>query len=553
MRTALILAFTLSLPFTVRAQDPIAPLPFSMRTGLGFTDVPTVQAPPFDAEAAAISDAARAEAGALYLYGRFLPLQVDPVLSGVWRTLPNGDGLWRMRIVSAGALATELFFRNVDLPAGATIHVYQPGQQEPAYALTAADISVSGHLSGPMVYGDASIVEYHEPMAVRGQGRFTITRLAHAYRGIGQIKSDPCEVDVNCSEGLGWEDQRDAVVRIRVVGPEGNGWCTGTLMNNTAQDCRPYILTALHCGEGSTTADFEDYLFRFNYQRSGCATGTSPSPTPNTVTGCVRRADSNDGGGNSGSDFLLVEMNNEPTPAMNAYYAGWDATTTASQGGRGIHHPDSDVKKISTYDSQVYSAGWGISNTHWRVQWVATANGHGVTEPGSSGSPLFNNAKRLVGTLTGGFSCCTTNGCGPSTGLAQPDYYGKMSYHWSSNPNSATEKLREWLAPNSTATTLDGSENPCGVIGIEERAVADAPTIFPNPSTGRFTVQWSAGMGRTVQVEVLDIAGRVVEVSRPDATGSVIVDGSAWAPGTYFISTVADGVRSAAGKTSIER
>mgnify|MGYP000502627315 CR=1 FL=1 len=35
-----------------------------------------------------------------------------------------------------------------------------------------------------------------------------------------------------------------------------------------------------------------------------------------------------------------------------------------------------------------------------------TANGHAVTEGGSSGSPLFNQNKQIVGTLSGGSSSC---------------------------------------------------------------------------------------------------------------------------------------------------
>lgn len=172
------------------------------------------------------------------------------------------------------------------------------------------------------------------------------------------------------------------------------------------------------------------------------------------MTGCVKRAESNDGGGNTGSDYLLVELNATPPTNYNVYYNGWNANNTASASGVGIHHPAGGRKKISTYTSALASATYGgtVANTHWRVVWAATANGHGVTEGGSSGSPIFNSSGLIVGTLTGGSSYCTA----PTS----PDFYGKMSYHWTSN--SAGQQLKSFLDPGNTgALTLTGTYAPC--------------------------------------------------------------------------------------------
>ena len=40
------------------------------------------------------------------------------------------------------------------------------------------------------------------------------------------------------------------------------------------------------------------------------------------------------------------------------------------------------------------------------------------TEPGSSGSPLFDQNRRIIGTLHGGFAACSNN---------QSDWYGRFS------------------------------------------------------------------------------------------------------------------------------
>ncbi|HLP19255.1 MAG TPA: T9SS type A sorting domain-containing protein, partial [Chitinophagales bacterium] len=141
----------------------------------------------------------------------------------------------------------------------------------------------------------------------------------------------------------------------------------------------------------------------------------------------------------------------------DVYYAGWNSNGTASSSGFSIHHPDGDIKKISTYTQAITSTEWGntVQDTHWNVKWAATTNGHGVTEPGSSGGPLFNNQGFIIGTLTGGNSFCTS----PNS----PDQFGKLSYHWVSNGSANNRRLKPWLDPDNTGTiSLDGTNPPCG-------------------------------------------------------------------------------------------
>lgn len=506
--------------------------------------LPVIHAAPFDGAQAAADDELREREGRLPLYGRFVPLIATPVSHGVWTDLPNGDRLWRVMLASIGALAIEVFLSEVSLPPGSQLHFHDPegGQMQGGY--TQDHVSPDGFLTTLPVIGERLVMEYYEPLAVRGQGWFTIDRLAHTYRMVEQLRSGTCQVDVNCSEGTDWSEQRDAVVRIRVVIPSGTGFCTGTLMNNTALDCTPYILTAFHCGEESTTANFSQYQFLFNYQRD-CGSGTAPATQ--VMTGCVRRADSNDsgveGGGTFGSDFLLVELNSVVPSTFNAFYAGWDATVLGSSSGVSIHQPGGDVKKISSYSSALTSASWAgfTSGSHWRVTWVATANGHGVTEPGSSGSPLFNSAKRVIGTLTGGQSCCTTNGCGSQTGLNQPDYYGKVSYHWDSNPNPPEEKLRLFLSPTGNFTTQSGSFRPCGAIGITESPVEAGFSVVQDPSSGNYRIRTHGiRFGNGVLV-IRDATGRVIHTEALAGRSEVEFDPGKWVTGIYLVQVLEQG------------
>ena len=528
------------------AQENVGGLPYSFRHAPLGGAPSTVVASPFDASAVAANDAERERAGELPLYARFRTVERGLHNAGAWTELPNGDRVWRLRVESPGALATELFFANFHLPPGGIMHVYNDDGSHVLGGFTTYNNHPSGLFTTEGINGDASIIEYFEPLAVRGQGSFTISHVGHAYRFVGGTKADACEVDVVCvPEGSGWSEERDGVVRISVVSSLGTGWCSGSLVNNTAQDCKPYFLTAFHCGETSTTANFNQYKFYFRYQRSGCASGTALANK--VMTGCARRADSNCGGGDNGSDFLLVEANNNVPANFFPYFNGWDASGTGSNSGVGIHHPSGDEKKISTYTGALVSATWWNANgAHWRVFWTATTNGWGVTEPGSSGSPIFNASGRIVGTLTGGGSCCTVNGCGNGTGPTVQDLYGKMSYHWGSqNPNPANEELHVWLDPGNSVDVLDGSSNPCGIYSVQEESL-EAPGLYPNPATNSVTVVFPNASARAELLIVVDMAGRVVLDPVSVATGKAEINVSGLANGAYLVKLMADGVAYAA-------
>ncbi|MEY4215974.1 MAG: hypothetical protein RLZZ68_430, partial [Bacteroidota bacterium] len=80
-------------------------------------------------------------------------------------------------------------------------------------------------------------------------------------------ESEACEVNVNCTPvGNNWQDEKRGVARILVVDGGSQGWCTGSLIHNLANDCKPLFLTALHCGVTATASDFNQWRFYFRYE-----------------------------------------------------------------------------------------------------------------------------------------------------------------------------------------------------------------------------------------------------------------------------------------------
>jgi lysyl endopeptidase len=384
--------------------------------------------------------------------------------SGTWQDVPDGR-LWRLRIQSPGAKSLNLGFTRFDLPEGAKLWVYDPDRSHVEGPYTARNRSPLGRLFTPVIEGDEVVVEVFVP-AGAPQPQIEIQKVNQGYRGFakssgltGGGSEGTCEVDVVCPAGDAWRDQIRAVL---VYTLNGNADCTGTLMNNTAHDFRPYVLSANHCQVDSSNAD--TIVAYWNYQSAACGTH-GPGSTADNQTGATFRAS------NAPSDFLLFELNAIPNAAFNVYYAGWDATGTAPASSVGIHHPQTDVKAISGSSSAAQSANWGgggqcspgisdsgslnASGNHWRIDWST-----GVTEPGSSGSCIFDAAtKRCIGQLHGGPSACGL------PGACEHDYYGKLSVSWTGGGTTAT-RLSDWLDPVGGTLALDGDPHITALNGV---------------------------------------------------------------------------------------
>ena len=436
--------------------------------------VPKVEFPKINRQQLADEDVIRDKQGILYRIGVAQFTNITTENSGVWTSNTDGSRTWKLRVSSEGAEALSILFQTFKIYGGTTFDVLNLNGRKVHNTMTIADVQETFTQNAALCQGDDLVLVLNEPANTQ-PSEIHIDRIMHNYRSTGYgsqekiNESEACEVNVNCSPvGDTWQDEKKGVARIYVIEGNSAGWCTGSLVNNTAQNCRPYFLTALHCGVSTSAANMTQWKFYFRYESPNC---TNPS-TPGTlddyfITGCVRKADSADNGGDTGSDFLLVQLGSATNESatittlkstnFNAYWNGWNANNTATTGGTGIHHPAGDIKKISTFTGTTLSNSWGgsVQNTHWRFSWTANANGHGVTEGGSSGSPLFNNSQGyIVGTLTGGSSYCNAQ--------TSPDMYGKMSYHWTSNGTTTAKQLKPWLDPtNSGALTLAGSFDPC--------------------------------------------------------------------------------------------
>ncbi|MDR0843677.1 MAG: T9SS type A sorting domain-containing protein [Tannerella sp.] len=403
----------------------------------------------------------RVSQGAPLAVSTLIPVSYNTENSGVWTTLSNGEKIWQLQLQAKGAIALMLYYADFYIPEGGKLFIYNAEKTQILGAYTHQTHPSGGRFANEFVAGDELTLEYvvspgdekpriHIEAIGYGYNYLNISRNSVSTRASGS-----CEVNINCEEGDAWQNQKKGVCQmVQKIGSQGY-ICTASLVNNTAQDLKPYILTATHCSESTDSVaseeDMKQWNFVFYKEREGCDNQSTLSSK--TLTGCKKIVSTALYGE---SDGLLLLLNETIPESYNVYYNGWDRRESAAQSGVGIHHPAGDYKKISTFTRPVTSYTFTLENNksgdryaHWNAVFEETPNGHGVTEGGSSGSPLFNEKKLIVGMLSGGSSSCTI--------LYGLNLYSKMSYHWNKYQTSDSTHMDIWLDPvRSRVETLEG-------------------------------------------------------------------------------------------------
>jgi hypothetical protein len=476
----LLYVFLLVIP----GKDVIAQISFGGKPLIESVALPTppvIEFPAPDLKQLKLEDDQAAMKQQPYRVAVALKSNYDFIQSAQQTKVANGK-VWRLILHSTGAKALSVTFGKFSIPEQGKLYAYDVNLKKKIGAFTSANNPENGEMALEMLPGESLVLEYFQPTEVQALPQLVITELLYVYRSAGYDPSvmlknfgeaGSCEVNVKCPEGLPWANQKQGVVRLFIRAGASAYWCTGSLMNNTKRDFAPYILSASHCMEGASLSDFSKWIFYFNYESAACA-NPLVEPSSNTMTGATLVANSTANTGQS--DFMLVKLNQSVPLNYNAWYFGWSRELTSNPGAIGIHHPGGDIKKISfVLNAPVAITDFGSATLNpnglfWQVNWHSTVSGFGVTEPGSSGSPLINVDGKVIGTLSGGGSDCAHTGA--------MDYYGKVSAHWTVNGTTITTQLGPWLDPlNSGTSSFAGGYNNNNVVA---QFSADATVIPPN-------------------------------------------------------------------------
>ncbi|MEI7504773.1 MAG: 3-coathanger stack domain-containing protein, partial [Paludibacter sp.] len=325
------------------------------------------------------------------------------------------------------------------------------------------------------INGNTVVIEYYEPNNTEFVSEIHINKVVHVFQDVNSgpfasTASASCNLNSTCSIGYGWERERKSVAVVLAEykdyfkpshsNMDYYGFGTGTLLNNVKQDGAAYFLTANHLREldeiGNPILQLNKYpindiyhwLFLFNYQSTSCDDKGSGFSSSTLKSLYASRVLSSDEYHSPLSDYLLLELNADAATLKdyNVCYAGWDIDDVHAIFSKFtvcIHHPQGDIMKMSKdHDPPVSGTCLNATyDTHWVVSWD-----EGITEQGSSGSPLFNDNHKLIGHLHAGSSDCAHP--------QYPDFFGKFSDSYFYG-NFAT-----WLDPDNTRSTSVGPYNP---------------------------------------------------------------------------------------------
>ena len=457
MRAALIMILFLSCSIAF-GQISTMEEPMSFRMDipiLARANVPVKYLPPLDMQRIMQEDIENEGLGPLR-FGYKFRVNYNLENSGEWFTLPDGGRIWRLSLSSQGALSINLLYDKFWLPDGAKLWIYSNVYRHSIGAFTSFSNTGGRHniqgFSTDLVFGDQITLEYYVPNGVSDVGVISIAYVVHGYRYVlnpftverTAVPSNWCQVNVSCPEGANWQNEKNAVAQIQM----GGEWCTGFLINNTANNGRLLFMTAYHCLPSWDNLT-HSWIFSWNFESPDCET-TIPWHRHTTRGATILARNSN-------SDFALLELHQDPRLLLGRgvialpYFLGWDRSGNPGTGGVGIHHPLGDVKRISTYTITPQRTNWrsntvNPNGTHWRVTWA-----QGVTAGGSSGSPLINSNRRVIGQLHGGTSHCDPTPIpGWGTGNRNtPDWYGRFNVSWTGGGTNST-RLSNWLDPLGT-------------------------------------------------------------------------------------------------------
>ena len=428
--------------------------------------------------------------------------------SGVWHELPNGDRLWQLNVVCPEAKSVNFLYDKFWIPEGGKLFVYTKDKKHAIGAFTARNNKgtreeLRGFATG-LLYGNDVILEYFQPKEVTSDAIISISSVNHGYRDINTLgASGDCQVNVNCSEGQNWQNEKNAVARIII---NGIRHASGFLINTTDQSRTPYLLTADHIikpvlGDNSyydavVAPNFDSILFDWAYETPGC-NNIIEEPNYYTTSGAVVVANNVD------SDFALLRLIEDPKyiNGYTPYYLGWDCSGATGTPGVCIHHPRGDVKKISTVLYPLVASTYGLEEyNHWLVKWKATENGYGTVEGGSSGSPLLNGEHKVVGQLHGSNADCFS--------LNGNSHFGKFDVSWTGNGNdSIARRLNCWLDSLGT-----GQQTLKGLLVIKSAKTLNvADTLYNNlcvANGGQLTAQ--NDMDMTNCSVIVDAGGRLI-------------------------------------------
>jgi lysyl endopeptidase len=447
-----------------------------------------------------------------------VPVPVNLDIAKLMNWDDEGDSAYgKFTIKLNGSLSSSINFDKFYLPNGTEMYIYNENGKMITGPITEKENNANKTWGSWVYQGPWLTIEIKTPLSTMKQLMLHANNIAYGYKKVYQVGgfglSAPCEINVLCPLGNGWQNERNTVA-LGISG-DGTGVFSGSMIMNTCNTNRPFFLTANHVYEEATPVrNVTGWRFTFQAWSPTC----TPSQNSNGVTynGSVFRANW------AGSDFCLVELNTTPPANSGINYAGWSRNTTGITQTTIIHHPMGDVMKITNdVNSPTFGNFGGAECWHLVVD-------NGTTEGGSSGSPYFDQNHRVIGQHYGiddpNLTICNQ----------VSKYGGRFDVSWTGGGTNST-RLSNWLDPNNSGAMTTNTTNISSLvpfIGVLSISGGDAVcsatsqyTLNNNgiPATGNIT--WVSSNSNIATVTATGNPSTVTKMGNGNVTITATLSG----------------------------
>lgn len=340
-------------------------------------------------------------------FGRELALSAEYVFGGPV-PVEAGGYVFLGAVTSVDARALRLRVALEDLAGDEALYVLD-AEGKAAFGAYTADQTGPNGVWLPTTLGDTVVLALCSPRP--DCPKIRLETVSHFFKSIFVPGAD---APLACHIPIGEETQPDAAAVASGVGmliiPYGSGqaFCSGALLTTQSPASlppEPYFFSAWHCFD--TAVDFAGVEVFWDYR--------SETDDPNLL---VRNQGSELVGYNETLDAALIKLT-DPVDVgpFGRAWLGWDTQRPeADELVQTIHYPRAYSMKTSRGSVTKGAADICLNSTCTAVyeEQIEALWSEGVTEQGSSGSPLLNRDLnyRVIGSLSNGpaHSCTNTSG-----------------------------------------------------------------------------------------------------------------------------------------------
>jgi hypothetical protein len=329
-----------------------------------------------------------------YRFAYAKPVNWNMLNSGNWTNLANGDRIWILGITYEGAQSVSVTLDRMSIPKGSKLFLYSENHAECIGPLTEEDNRFDT-FTLPHILGQTIYLEYYEPRLYRGQGDLVVSYVAGSYRNNEQEfeNAQDCARWV-FDEPVGSEALPAESSVIQVLVDYGQRYATAVLLNNSSNDATPYVILPTQ----ALLAPASSILFRFGFVQPHCITSFTNCSFQFVCGADLMCTDQAHG-------LSLLRLKRPPGNDWDAYYAGWHVGDNGQNEHYCIQHTKGLVKSFVHYTGDYMPVIQG-ENTFTGLGGI----GHGQTDGGSIGSPLFDEDLDVVGVFVAGNTRCNNIG-----------------------------------------------------------------------------------------------------------------------------------------------